>query len=438
MSQITDRFVTAFKLHDGTHLNGSNERLRELRRSAIESFGKLGLPGRKSEAWKYTPISRYVRDDFAIDLAGRGAADSDVVDVNSLRIPGMDGPLLVLVDGVFSSELSRTDGLPEGVVAGSLRSALAEQPEIAESYLASYNDIESQPFEALNTAFIQDGAFISVADRTDVAEPLEILMLTSAEAPRFLQPRILIQAGENAGVQVVEHQRSLGNAACFNNSLCEIYAARHARVSHIRLQDEGPNAYHVSTTRIRQDGESDVSTFTATLGGRLIRNNLSFLPDGEHCTSHLNGVFVGTGDRHIDNHTFVDHAWPNCESNELYKGILDDKSIGVFNGKVFVRRDAQKTNAYQSNNSVVLSESAKMFAKPELEIYADDVKCSHGATTGQLDEEAVFYLRSRGIDAKSARTMMLNAFAGEALDLISVVPVREHVEALLERELVKL
>ena len=427
-----DRFVAAFDLLDGSKLNGRNEQVRSLRESAIASFKTLGFPGPKDEAWKYTPIARAVSAGYEITAAdGQFLPDRETVD--AMRVPDLGGFAVVMVDGVFVEALSDVVDA-DGLTVCSLQTALKQHQELVAEHLGTYTDHKSETFEALNTAFVRDGIFVHVGRGVEVSRPIEIVTLNTCTARAFVQPRILLVAEENSRVTVVELQRSLDNpdgGATFGNTVAEIYVGRHANVDHYRLQLEGNEASQVCTTRVRQNDSSQFSTFTATLGGKLVRNNLHVLPDGEHCETHLHGLFVGRGERHIDNHTFVDHARPNCESNELYKGILDERSTGVFNGKVFVRRDAQKTNAYQSNKSVVLSDTARMFAKPELEIYADDVKCSHGATTGQLDEEAMFYLQSRGISFERARAILLRAFAGDVLKLISPNAVREYLDTLI-------
>ena len=421
-----DGFVEAFdRLNETGRPNG---RIGELRKAGITALQAVGFPGRKDEAWKYTPITR-VLPDTSISFATPDLSQLDI-DVASLRIPGLHGPIVVVVDGEFSSHHSDLSDLPDGVAISSLRDSVAERDELLDRYLGKIADPEHQAFEALNTAFLDDGVFLHVKRGIEAATPIQVLTVTTGQRA-LVQPRLLFVAEEASAVTIVENQRTLGDGDVFTNAVCEVFAARDARVDHYRIQTEGGSATQVCTTRVNQSGTSNVSTFTATFGGKLVRNNLHILPDAEYCETHLNGLFLASGTQHIDNHTFVDHARPNCESNELYKGILDGSATGVFNGKVLVRRDAQKTNAYQSNKSIVLSDSARMYAKPELEIYADDVKCSHGATTGQVDAEALFYLQSRGISRDKAMTMMLGAFAGDVLSLIQPEAVRSYVESLV-------
>jgi Fe-S cluster assembly protein SufD len=428
-----DRFVAAFNLYNGNQLNGQSKRVRSLREAAIESFRALGFPGTKSEAWKYTPIAKAVSADFRIDLSD--ATNTHVaVNVEALRVPNLESIVVVMIDGVYSTDLSDAD-FPVGLTVTSLRAAMVEHADIVDAHLGAYCDTKQEAFEALNTAFLRDGVFIHLSEGIELDRPVEVLSLNSGRNRAFSQPRVLVVAEANSRLTLVEQQRSVADAddsaETFGNTVVEISAARHARIDHYRLQLENTGSSHVCTTRIYQREASEVSTFTATLGGKLVRNNLHILPDAEQCLTHLSGIFVGRANQHIDNHTLVDHAKPNCESNELYKGILDDESTGVFNGKVFVRRDAQKTNAYQSNKTVILSDNARMFAKPELEIYADDVKCSHGATTGQLDDEGLFYLQTRGVSRERAKVMMLQAFAGDALQQIRPAAVRAYVEQLV-------
>lgn len=437
-----ERFAEARERLSGSQAAG---RIADLRSTGMAYLRSLGFPGVKDEAWKYTPIAKALPTDIS------AASASDVeelnVDVARLRVPGLTGPIVVIIDGQVSRRLSNLDGLPTGLTIESLRQAdLDVDGNPFESFLGQIADPEHQAFEALNTAFLSDGLLLRVRRGVEVATPIEVLSLTTGHHS-LVQPRLLYVADEGSRLTIVENQQSLSTATdsseapsdapseVFSNVVCEVFAARDARVDHYRIQSEGPSAKQVCTTRIYQSGSSEVSTFTATFGGSLVRNNLHILPDAEHCETHLNGLFVAHGSQHVDNHTFVDHAQPNCESNELYKGILDGTATGVFNGKVLVRRDAQKTNAYQSNKSIVLSDTARMYAKPELEIYADDVKCSHGATTGQVEAEALFYLQSRGIPRDRAMRMLLGAFAGDVLALIAPDTVRSYVESLVDNSL---
>jgi Fe-S cluster assembly protein SufD len=286
----------------------------------------------------------------------------------------------------------------------------------------------------LNTAFAQNGIYIDVPDGLVLDRPVHILNIAHTEAePTVISPQKIIVAGENSKLTVIETFHHLTNSqqTYFTNTVTQLVLKRNAIVDHYRIQDEGENAYFINNTEIEQMRDSTYSSYVVDLGGKLVRNNLSSILKDSGTMTNFYGVYVGINKQHIDNQTFIDHAYPNCNSNELYKGILADKAKGVFNGKIIVRPDAQKTNAFQKNHSLVLSKTAKMNSKPQLEIYADDVKCSHGATIGQLNKEALYYMRSRGLSKKEAVSVLKQAFLTEITELFKIEPVREKVEQLL-------
>lgn len=422
-----DRYVAAFEMQDGHTLNGSNATVQGLRREAIQAFSMLGIPTRKSEAWKYTSIEKALRHDYKIQGAGAPVPVSKQ-DIAQFLVPDLDSHVVVLTNGRFNDELSSIGTLPSGVVISGFAQAAEAHPEIVNRHFAQIADFRAEPFTALNTAFTQDGLFIYIPRGVALEKPVQVVRLIHAHEDVMLQPRNLFVAEDGGAVRVIESEHALAGGKTFTNAVTEIYTGRHANVEYYKLEDSGEDATLVDTTQAHQEEDSVCSVYTFTFSGDIVRNNLSFLLNGEHCESHLYGLFLGRGRMHVDNHTLVDHATPNCNSNELYKGILNDESTGVFNGKVFVRRDAQKTNAYQSNKSIVLTDRAKMYAKPELEIYADDVRCSHGATTGQLDPESIFYLRTRGITPQQARAMLLLAFARDVLDNVRIEPLRAALD----------
>ena len=424
-----DRFFAAFEIHEGHTLNGSNAVLEGLRKEAIGHFSTLGFPAPKTEAWKYTNITKVLAHDFALQLKPTATAESDLT---PFLIPGLDAYVAVFINGHFDAARSALGGLPEGVIVMSLAQAKEVHADLFNHHFAQYADHRKEVFTALNTAFTHDGLFVYVPRNTVVEKPIFALHLIEAEADTFLLPRHLIIAERSAQVQIIEHCQGQTEAKTFSNTVTECFVGANAHVDHYKIQDDGPNASQVNTLHAYQEGNSYFSTLTATISGAVVRNNLHFLPNAENCETHLLGLTLANGKTHVDNHTLVDHAQPNCFSNELYKGILDENATGVFNGKVLVRQDAQKTNAYQSNKSVVLTETARMFSKPELEIYADDVKCSHGATTGQLDAEAMFYLRTRGLTKEKARMLLLHAFARDVLDEIKNEPLRAYLDAKVE------
>ncbi|MGH7452249.1 MAG: Fe-S cluster assembly protein SufD, partial [bacterium] len=329
-------------------------------------------------------------------------------------------------------ELSRVESSVHGLVIDSLAQVLQRGDEITGKYLGRYADYENEAFIALNTAFADDGAFIRVPRKVVLDEPIHLLNISDSSKMSFLaHPRNLALIGEGSQVQIIESYHHLSNQAYFNNVVTEIVLEENAIVDHVSIQNESRQSYHVAAREVHQEKGSVYSSISIDLGGALVRNNLSLRLNAENCEGNLYGFYMATGQQHVDNHTLIDHAMPHCNSKEHYKGILDDKAHGVFNGKVMVRPDAQKTNAYQSNQCLLLSNEAVINAKPQLEIFADDVKCSHGAAIGQLDEDAAFYLRSRGIGEEEANSMLRYAYASEILDHIKIEPVRERLDKMV-------
>jgi Fe-S cluster assembly protein SufD len=346
-----------------------------------------------------------------------------------------DVSLLVFVNGSYQPQLSHLPA-QQGVEAMPLQEAQARHADLLLAHFAQHARFEGEPFLALSTAFAAEGAFVRIGKGKVADKPIVLLHLADATAAQpLLQPRLLLLAEENSQVTVVEQFVSVGEEQSLANAVTEIVVRQRAVVDHYTLQAAGVVAHHVGNTQVYQEGASHFSNTTLTFGGGIVRNNLSIALDGEHGEAFMNGLYLPSGRMHVDNHTAVDHRKPNCYSNELYKGLLSDHARGVFNGKIFVRQDAQKTNAFQSNNNIVLSEHASMDTKPQLEIWADDVKCSHGATVGSLDEEPMFYLRSRGIGEEKARALLMHAFAVDVLTRVKLASVREYAERLLASRL---
>ncbi len=429
--RLEDRFRALFDLHDGHALNGSNVVLSETRKQAISDFETTGLPNRKTEAWKYTAIEKAVPKEAQIHLADTSGSLSEE-QVASYRVPGLDAYQLVFLNGKLQPAFSDLDGLPAGVLVKDLHTASNEHAEQLNAYFAKYADASTLPFVALNTAFTKDGLFVHVPERVVVEKPIHLIHLFDTAANEIVQPRMLFVAEAGSEVKVIESFGSLSDSATFINAVTEWIVAERANAHHYQIQEFNRDSNVVATIHAHQSEKSFFSTHTTSLSGKIIRNDLTIVPDAEECESHLLGFVLGKDDMHVDNHTLVDHKKPNCFSNELYKNILDNESVGVFNGKVFVRPDAQKINAYQSNKSITLTKKAKMYSKPELEIYADDVRCSHGATTGQLDNDALFYLRARGINEVQARRLLLMAFARDVIDNIKIEALRDFVDQKIE------
>jgi len=408
--------------------------LRRTREQALERFAHLGFPTVRNEEWKYTRVTPIA--EHAFTPAAKACIGLDADDIAPLLIAGPASHRLVFVNGHFTPSLSRLGRLPDGVTLGSLAAAVEQQPERLEPYLGRVSDPDASGFCALNTAFLADGAYLHLPDGIAVEEPIELLFLTTRQTDAvFSQPRNLIVADAGARATVIESYASLGDSGHFTNAITEIVMCDGAALEHIRLQGESDEAFHVATVQVRQGRDSRVTSHALGLGGRLARTDINTVLDGEGAECTLNGVYVATGRRHVDFHTRIDHTRPRCTSRELYKGILDGAARAVFNGKIYVHPDAQQTDARQSNRNLLLSPRAEVDTKPQLEIYADDVKCSHGATVGQLDEDAVFYLRSRGIEVTTARRLLTYAFAGEVVAQIGDGEVRRHVEERLAARL---
>jgi Fe-S cluster assembly protein SufD len=340
--------------------------------------------------------------------------------------------VLAFVNGRFSSSLSTTRTLPRGVVVASLASLLETDPGLVDPYLTWCAPFDALPFTALNTAFLSDGGVVYVPADVTLPEPIHILYFSSAPSgPVASQPRTIIVAGDNSQGKIVETYAGADGHRYFTNAVTEIVGGENSRLEHYRVQRESLQAAHVSSTHVYLERSAVFAQQSFTLGGGLVRNDVNAKLDATGIECTLNGLYLADGDRLVDNHTAIDHARPHCASHEIYKGMLDGRARGVFNGKIFVRQDAQKTDAKQTNQVLLLSDGATINTKPQLEIFADDVKCTHGATVGQLDADALFYLRSRGIGEDAARAMLVHAFASDIIDRVTIEPLREALESTL-------
>jgi len=426
----TEKLVAEFQ-----KVKGFLKGFSSLREKAIAEFERLGIPNRKNEEWKYSDASAIFKTEYRITNKECRISKEEI---QKFLIPSLNASIVILINGIYSEELSSFKNLPKGVVVSSFANALAEKPEIISNHFSKYADITSDALIALNTAFATDGVFISVPDNMVVETPVHIINIISTQESSLIQPRFLFVIGNNSELKIVESFDTINSdAKTVCNSVAEISIGEKAKVQYYKLQNDCAGVHLISSVNAHQQKDSHFDTNTVTLNGDWVRNNLNIVPDAEHCETHLNGLFITRDNQHVDNHTLVDHRKPNCESNQLYKGILDGKSTGVFNGKIFVRRDAQKTNAYQSSKNILLSDDATINTKPQLEIYADDVKCSHGSTTGQLNEEAMFYLRSRGLGEGSAKNLLLFAYAGDVIEKIQIVPLKIYLEELVNQRLKK-
>jgi len=402
--------------------------LRTLRAEAFARFCETGFPTTHDEDWRFTNVSTIARAQFALE--GKLAS----VNTSELKKWRMEAAVaeLVFVDGQFVRELSVMGNLADSISALSLKEEITNPGTFLEAHLGRYLNIQRDPFSAMNTAFAEDGAFVHVGRGTVLEAPIHLLFVsTTADAPRMVHPRNLLIFEKESQATVIEEYVSLGGGTVLCNSATELVAEENAAVSHYMIEREHVEAFNISTLRIQQDRNANVSSHSLLLGGGLVRNNVHPVLAGEGGECLINGLFVGDGKQHLDNYMHVEHAAPHCSSRQFYNGILDGHSHGVFHGRIVVHKDAQKTDAKQTNRNLLLSDDAQIDTKPQLEIYADDVKCTHGATIGQIEENALFYLRSRGIDEVSARRFLLRAFAGECVDRMKPGPAREHAENLI-------
>ncbi len=398
--------------------------LRKARREALDRFAELGFPTTRQEDWKYTNVAAIEKRAFTAPSQGEASA----AQVRALGLPGAHR--LVFVDGRYDAARSRVQSLSSDLTLRSLADALADDPDRLEPLLLGDAGAIATGFDALNTAFWADGGYIDVAAGTAIDEPIHLLFI-STQADAATHPKTVIRCGAGSRMSVVEHYVGLGAVVSLTNASTRIIVEHDARIEHCKLQQESSRAFHVAALRAQQAQGSRFASCSFALGALLSRNDITTRLDAEGCEAELNGLYLADGRQHVDHHTCIDHAQPRGVSREFYKGVLAGAARAVFNGKVIVRPDAQKTDAQQSNRNLLLSEGAEVDTKPQLEIYADDVKCSHGATVGQLDENQVFYLRSRGVDDEAARKVLVHAFAAEIVGRCGIESLRERLQALL-------
>lgn len=420
------------KKFDQLQSTDKNNQLSSIRQEAFSVLSKVGIPTARHEEWKYTRIGGLFNKEYQFPVATQFSA----AELNPLRLPGHENANeIVFVNGLFSSTLSsiRSKGL---VLVPLEAAAQNEYKDIVAKHFGHSGQYLTDGINALSTAFVTGAVFIYINKGLATEHPLYIYNITDARTENILsQPRSLVYVGENAQVQIVETFATIGSQESFTNQVMELIVEKDSITEYYKIQNDSIHANQVSTTHIRQIGKSYTHAVTISLNGALVRNNLNIVLDAEYCEAHLYGLYFQNGKTHIDNHTLVDNVQPHCLSNELYKGMIDDNATAVFNGKIFVRQKAQKTNAYQSNKNVLLSDNASVNSKPQLEIFADDVKCSHGCTVGQLDEEALFYLRSRGVPEKAAKSMLLRGFSSDILEKIKLAPIRAHIDQLIAERL---
>ncbi len=399
----------------------------DLRREAISGFGELGFPTLSDEEWRFTNLEALRRGSFSI--AEDGISDVSKKTVNSYGFSGLDCLRLVFVNGRFASSLSDAEDAGEGIVVKALSEAIREDGDLVKGHLAKYADYEKDAFISLNTSYFENGVFVYVPDRTVLEKPVHVLHVSTDEGrPLFINPRNLIIIGQSSDAKVIEHYVSLSQSVYFSNVVTEVVCGEDANLEHYRLEFESRKAFNFSTLRVNQQKNSNITSHSILYGGAIVRNNVHPVLAGEGCNSDIYGLFMSEGRQHMDNFMRVEHASPHCDSRQFYNGVLDGRSKGVFHGRILVHEGAEKTDAKQTNRNLLLSDTAQIDTKPQLEIYNDDVKCTHGATIGQMDEEALFYLCSRGVSMRKAKIIMLRAFTNETLEHMSIDSVKETLE----------
>ncbi|WP_264548540.1 Fe-S cluster assembly protein SufD [Flavobacterium sp. N2820] len=429
--ELKDKLLASFMAFE--EKIDTHSELHELRSHAIKNFENKGFPTKKEEAWKYTSLNAILKNDFSVFPKKENAIEFK--DVKKYFLHEIDTYKVVFIDGIFSSFLSSTthDGLDVCLMSSALTKPKYKM--VIDTYFNQIANKEDS-LTSLNTAFSLEGAYINIPKSKVVEKPIEIIYFsTGNEAALMVQPRNLVIVGENAHVQIVERHQSLNSNPVLTNSVTEIFAQKRAIVDYYKIQNDVQTANLIDNTYIAQKQESRVAVHTFSFGGNITRNNLNFYHQGERIDSTLKGITIIGDKQHVDHYTLVQHATPNCESHQNYKTILNDSSTGVFNGKIFVEKEAQKTDAFQQNNNILIGDKATINAKPQLEIFADDVKCSHGCTIGQLDESAMFYMQQRGIPKKEAKALLMYAFTSEVTNSVKIPELKAKIARIIADKL---
>ena len=429
--ELKDKMIASFMAFE--EKIAAHSELHDLRSDAIKNFENKGFPTKKEESWKYTSLNAILKNDFSVFPKKENAIEFK--EVKKYFLHEVDTFKVVFIDGIFSSFLSSTthDGLDVCLMASALTKPKYKM--VIDTYFNQIAD-KDDSLTSLNTAFSLEGAYINIPKSKVADKPIEIIYFsTGNEAALMVQPRNLIIVGENAHVQIIERHQSLNSNPVLTNSVTEIFAQKRAIVDYYKIQNDVQTANLIDNTYIAQNQESRVTVHTFSFGGNITRNNLNFYHQGERIDSTMKGITIIGDKQHVDHHTLVQHATPNCESHQNYKTILDGQSTGVFNGKIFVEREAQKTDAFQQNNNILLGDKATINAKPQLEIFADDVKCSHGCTIGQLDEDAMFYMQQRGIPQKEAKALLMYAFTYEVTSSIKIPELKSKIARIIADKL---
>lgn len=430
MSEVHNHYVSEFRTFEKNGASKAPAWVHDLRKNALTVFNELGFPTMKQEDWKYTNVSPIAKTLFTCSTS---PVHMDPAVVKGFLVDGIDQFVMAFVNGHFVKEHSQLDGIPEGVVAVNLGAAYADHGNVIQQYLSHYVNHRKNPFTALNTAFMNDGAFVHVPAGVMVEKPIHVLSLSANGTAKHVVSHIrnLIVVEEGAQANFVFSYRSVGDHHNLTNAVTEIIAQKNSVVEAVKVQQENESAFHMEHLLAHQKETSDVRIFSLALGGAIARNDISVIIDGEAAECNLNGLYVATGEQLVDHHTFMHHIHPDCPSHELFKGILNDHGRAVFNGKVYVEPEAQKTDSKQTNRNLLLSDTAIVDTKPELEIFADDVKCTHGAAVGGMNESHSFYLKTRGITEESARGILTVGFAAEATATIVHPALRRHVDVMV-------
>lgn len=431
MEALKDKLESSFIVFEN-ELNGhSKSHVHKVRQQAFKRFEQMGFPTKRDEEWKYTNLKPILKHDYRLFPDQENAVEFG--EIKRYFLNDVDSYKLVFIDGVFSSWLSETTH--DGFDVCTFSSMLKKYEDVANKYFNTALP-DDEAMAAVNTAFAKEGAFIRIKNNITADKPIQLLFFTTNQGKEVMtQPRNLIVMEENSEAIIIERHQNLSEHEVLTNSATEVFAHKNARLNYYKVQNDNERASIIDNTSVKQKESSTVSIGTFSFGNKFIRNNLNIFLEGEHTESNLDGISLGSGKQKIDHHTLVDHKIPNCYSNELYKGIYDDNSHGVFNGKVMVHPRAQKTNAFQENNNILLTDKSAVDTKPQLEIYADDVKCSHGCTIGQLDEDAMFYLMARGIPEKESKALLLYAFASDGLRNVKIPELRKKLNRLIAKKL---
>lgn len=428
------QMISLYNEHQSLITDGNPQQIIDLREKALRHLEKQGFPNLKTEEWRFTDVEPLFDIPYEFDFTNQ-SRPFDIDSIFTCDVYDLDTFSVTLLNGWFVYKNAPLTSLKDGTVIGSLSKAIEVYPDLVLKYLGNIAKIDQPGFTALNTAFFQDGLFIYVPEGVEVEKPIQLINIINSEKPVLTQPRHLIIQEKKSKMTLVHCDHSLTNKISLTNSLLEAYQDTESQMEYYKVQNKGPNSGVISHSFFNLKYKSQLNSSVLTLNGGFTRNQVNVRLEETLSNAVLNGLYLVDGNQHVDNQIEVDHAAENCESEQLYKGILDDEATAVFSGKIMVRKDAQQTMAYQNNKNLLLSDDAKANAQPQLEIYADDVKCSHGATVGQLDPEAMFYLRSRGMDISVGRQLLMYAYAAEVVKRISIEPLRERIDHLVEKRL---